>query len=750
MTAASGAFAQQEREASAERQAGSIRGVVVDTRGGAGVRDVAVRLQSDARRVTTDASGRFAIDAVPPGEQELYVSAVDFLLVKRKVTVPAGGVVDITIALTEGAGTYTETIDVSGISPAAPRREPAVPAEQTIGGIALQQLRGVMANDPLRAVQVLPAVAAGDDLRSDFAVRGASVQQTTFTFEGIATPFLVHTVQQVRGGGSVAMVNGDVLDEMTLLNGSYPNRFGNRIGPELDFRMREGSRDRVQSHLSISAIDASGVVDGPIGAGDGVKRGSWLVAVRKSYLDLLVRNLYPEDDISFGFADTQAKLVYDVTPANQVQFAVTAGRSQIDRDPAELASPGSLREGDNRSAVTVATWRSIVSPRVTLTQRFGVVQNAFENSSRDDDFVQTGHSHDILYRSDAAFAPRPGLLAEGGGELRWTAADVKSQTGLRGVLFDVFDGSGLNASAWAQVRAVAAGGASIAPGLRVDSQSLTHETYVSPWVNALWPLTPRVSLRAGGGVYRQAPEFDEVLGVNGGALPSSRAYHVDAGVEGLVGSSARWQVTAYDREDRDLPRLPGIESRASAAGAFVNGSRNGGYVNALDGYARGVELSVQRQTPNGLSGWVSYALGFNRYHDGLSGESFWGDFDQRHTVNVYGNYRVNDRYSVGARYRYGSNFPVTGYWRTSGGDYFLGTERNAVRVPYYSRLDARANRTFTWERKRLTLFLEAINVLNRENVRYGGPSIDRRTLHATNVFETMLPLIPSVGVLLEF
>src|SRR5204862_5123451 len=135
--------------------------------------------------------------------------------------------------------------------------------------------------------------------------------------------------------------------------------------------------------------------------------------------------------------------------------------------------------------------------------------------------------------------------------------------------------------------------------------------YVSPWVNALWPLTPRVSLRAGGGVYRQAPAFDEVLGVNGGAaLQSSRAYDVDVGVEGLVGSTARWQVTAYDREDRDLPRLPGTESRASAGGAFINGSRNGKYANALDGYARGVELALQRQTPNGLSGWVSYALGF--------------------------------------------------------------------------------------------------------------------------------------------
>ena len=53
-------------------------------------------------------------------------------------------------------------------------------------------------------------------------------------------------------------------------NGAYPERHGNRTAAEIDFLMREGSRDRVQSHLSVSAIDASGVVEGPIG---GSKRG---------------------------------------------------------------------------------------------------------------------------------------------------------------------------------------------------------------------------------------------------------------------------------------------------------------------------------------------------------------------------------------------------------------------------------------------------------------------------------------------
>jgi hypothetical protein len=105
---------------------------------------------------------------------------------------------------------------------------------------------------------------------------------------------------------------------------------------------------------------------------------------------------------------------------------------------------------------------------------------------------------------------------------------------------------------------------------------------------------------------------------------------------------------------------------------------------------------------------------------------------------------------VSARFRAGSNVPITGYWTERAGDYFLGAERNTVRVPLYSRLDVRLNRTFTWQQKRLTLFLEGINVYNRTNVRFALPSVDRRTLLATHIFETMVPRIPSVGILLEF
>ena len=102
--------------------------------------------------------------------------------------------------------------------------EPAVAAQQVLGSADIQNLRGVLADDPLRAVQVLPGVTTGDDLRSEFSVRGSDFNRMNMTVDGFSTPYLLHTVRAVEdysGSGSVAMINSDMLEDVTLLNGGY-------------------------------------------------------------------------------------------------------------------------------------------------------------------------------------------------------------------------------------------------------------------------------------------------------------------------------------------------------------------------------------------------------------------------------------------------------------------------------------------------------------------------------------------------
>jgi hypothetical protein len=627
-------------------------------------------------------------------------------------------------------------------------------SQQVLRSNELQQLRGVITNDPMRAIHVLPGVATGDDLRSEFSVRGLPVRNMNFTFEGIATPLLVHTVQGVQDTGSIAMVNGDVLNEIALAAGSYPQRFGNHTGAELNFLMREGSRDRVRGQFRSSVTDTSFVLEGPLGSSS----ASWLISARKSYLGSVIKRIDPENTFAFGFHDAQLKLVRDLTPKHQLQFALTVGRSRLDQDP-QFLNQGDVKDGVNDVGVAVVTWRSVISPSFLLTQRFAADGNTFRNTNLNRLDLHRARRSDLMYRADLTYSRSPRITLEGGGEIRRSSASQYEQglEILRPVfaLRENFSAAAVAVSSYMLTR-VTKGRVAVAPGVRIDHSTLTGHTSASPWLETRWPVAASFMMRAGAGIYRQEPEFAEVKGLRGSDLDAMRSYHGDISLEGPLVRSLTWRVSAYNREDRDYPWLPETEFRVSD-GRIVLPSFTLRYENALDGHSRGLELLVQRRNPNGLSGWFAYNLATTTYRNKTTGEAFDADYDQRHTLNMYGVYRFSDRMSFSSRFRAGSNFPTPGYYelRPSTGSgqeraYFLGTTRNNVRVPVYSRLDVRANRTFSWRATRLILFAEALNIYARENVRASSPGINARTHQVFGLYDSMFPFIPSAGISVEF
>lgn len=724
-------------------------GQVVDARTGAPLEQVLVVVEHTGKSALTDADGRFRIDGLQEGPHRLYVSVVGYSLYRREVT-NGPDAPPLTVRLSEGTTAYSETVTVR---PDVFRAPPdPVPSSHVLGSAELLNLRGVLADDPLRAVQVLPGVATGDDLRSEFTVRGSDFHHLTFTVDGFATPYLLHTVRGVedRGPtGSVAMINSDVLDDVTLMNGSYPQRYAGHTGAEVDFRLRDGSRDRRIFHVAVSGTNASAVAEGPIGR---QRRGSWLISGRKSYLDLIVHRL-TDRAVSFGFADAQAKVSYDISPRQRLDLTVLAGRSRFENDPGER-DIDDVRVGLNASVVGVAGWR-VTLPRLVLSQRVLAADNHFRNQNSSGLELDNGRDRQLAYRADAIVSARASLELAAGAEMeRRDDSRVRrriSANRLSLVQLDNYTGHGLLTGGYASARWTPFSRLTIAPGVRADRWSLTGASTSSPWFQAEWRATSALKVRAGAGVYRQFPDFDKVLGVSGGAgLQPERADHFDLGVEQRIGRTVRVSMTLYDREEHEMLRRPGAETRV-LAGRVVRRSASTKYENRLEGFARGVELMVQRSiTGRGVSGWLSYALGRNRYHDTVSGETYSGDFEQRHTMNAYGLYRHSERASFVAKLRIGSNFPIPGYYASRDGAYFVTDVRNTARLPVYSRLDLRANRTFNWSRRRLTLFAEIINVLNRDNVRFTPRGINVTTRTATKPFDSMLPIIPSVGILIEF
>jgi TonB dependent receptor-like, beta-barrel/Carboxypeptidase regulatory-like domain len=726
---------------------GTIRGIVVDRADGAAIADVSVQLQDGKQAIKTDAEGRFELTEVAAGRRTLYVSVVGFILVKRTVDVVDGGTVELTVALSEGTGTYTETVTVAGER--FREQEKSVPAQMTLGSADIQNLRNLLTNDPMRAIQVLPGVASGDDFRSEFAVRGSPFTRMTFTFDGVPTSFLLHTVQNVEDGGSIAMLNGDILDGISLLNGSYPQRYGNRLGAELDFHMREGSRDRTQLRVGVSGTDASVVTEAPLG---GRKAGSWLFSARKSYLELLLRQIDDENDFGFGFTDIQSKIVYDVSAKHRFELGLVAGRSRLDQQ-VEPDDINEVQDGRNAAEIATASWRFTPSRSLVVTERLSFGANQFSNSNVAGVDLDRGDGQDLTWRTDIVANPNASLNVEAGGQVQWqqrSSTDIVfDRSPVQPTILQSYDASTTNSSAYGQIRWTQGSRLTITPGARVDRSS-TWGTTGSPWLLVESRISPSIRLRAGTGIYQQVAGLEESFGSRAGTdLGPERAWHADVGVEQTVGSSARWQVTLYNRKERDLLRLPDSELRV-VDGSLVPPSSTSRWINALDGYARGVEMMVQRRSTTGVSGWLSYSLGFNRYRDRTTGESFDGDFDHRHTFNAYVLYRLTNRFSLTGKLRTDTNVPAVGYWEERGGNYFVSDTRNQLRVPTYARLDVRANRTFNRHSSRITLFVEVMNVLGRDNVRFTSPGVNGRTGQAFGLFETMIPLVPSAGVLVEF
>ena len=100
----------------------------------------------------------------------------------------------------EGQGIQAECIKLNG----AVELAPALGLCRRIVDL-VESAQAKRAPESVRAqIQALPGVAAGDDFRSEFSVRGASFRQMGIVIDGVATPMLVHTVKGRDDTGSVA------------------------------------------------------------------------------------------------------------------------------------------------------------------------------------------------------------------------------------------------------------------------------------------------------------------------------------------------------------------------------------------------------------------------------------------------------------------------------------------------------------------------------------------------------------------
>jgi len=538
--------------------AGTVRGSVVDERTEQPLARVLVRLADTDYRATTGADGRFELRGVTPGDYTVTVSVVGYALLRKPVSVTPGAALEFTFVLTAGTGTYEERVDV--VAPVFEQREPGSVAEQTIGATELQDLRGLVADDPLRAIQAMPGVTATDDFSAEFSARGAGPRNTAVLLDGLpASAVLLHAVEGRDDSGSIARISTDVLSRATLMLGSYPQRTGDRLGPQLEFLTREGSRDGFHLRGMVSMVAAGAVAEGPLAGG----RGSWLASIRQSYLDWIIRQLYPDEDSFLGFTDAFGRITFDASARHQVSLTLLAGRSHYEEADTGT-SPNALADAESRGGLGILGLRS-TGRSWSLAQRVYAQVNAFQNKQPAGLEAGSGRFADAGYRVDFTRALGARLTLDAGGQAqrvvdRQSVFSYDRRVPPRRTTLETWDTEATRGGAYVHLRWQAAPAALLAGGARVDGTTLIHGAAASPWVQFEQQLPRGVRLRAGTGLYQQEPSAEQVDGLHGGGdgLARQRALHVDVGLEQTVGARTRWQVSLFDREEQDVAFASGL------------------------------------------------------------------------------------------------------------------------------------------------------------------------------------------------
>nr|MBA3271908.1 TonB-dependent receptor [Acidobacteriota bacterium] len=490
------------------------------------------------------------------------------------------------------------------------------------------------------------------------------------------------------------------------------------------------------------------VWEGPFGTGS---KGSWLLAARKSYIDWILRRVETSIDGSFGFTDAQAKLTLTPTPAQTLRVSFIGGVSELDEEDDDALN--AFDRGRSHTIIGNVQWRFFPSPKWSIAQQLYVVDSRYLNRVADGRAREEGRDRDLTWRGTVEFSPSAQHFVDAGVQAQALDAvrvDRRFTSPSNSVTERDARPSTSAQAAWLSYRWTPIAGITVTPGVRMEHWRVVDETDASPWILAEWQLAPATRLRGGVAIQRQAPGLDETLVAQRARLVPERARIVDLGIEQRFAEAWRLSVTGYHRAERDRLRVMFVEPR------LVNGSVVRDVVpplidNVLSGTGRGLEATFARRSTNGLSGWLSYAWGDAENTDRVTGEAFAADWDQTHTVNTSVAYRWSARSSISARYRYGSNFPLQGYLAPLTGDtHTLTEQRNVGRLPRYSRLDVRGDRAFTFRKSRLTLFAEVVNLLNQNNYRSQSARLDLRTGAVFGLLETLFPLLPSIGVLVEF
>jgi hypothetical protein len=388
----------------------TLHGRVLDSRTGEPIAKAAVSIRELNVETRTNDNGEFELANVPPGQIELHVTTVGYSLLRRKLEI---GDSPIELEILLGPEILRRTDEITVTEKVFLEPEPAAVSNHTLTQDEMKNLSSVLVDDPLRSVQALPGVTTGDDFFAQFSARGAGFRSIGYTTDRILIYSPMHEVGDVNDGGSISMLNGDVIETVTLLTGGFSAKYGDRTAGYLNIVTRDGNKQRFTNTGTAGASGIGWTSEGPIGK---TRKASWLFSARKSYLDYIVDKLSddPASTFVFGFYDFFGKVSFEPTTRHQLRISGNFGKSRVDQHRDTSFGPNSFLFGDSRSTVAIGGWLWILRNDLTLDSAVSFDNALLKNVNHDHARLFNSNLKQAAIKQDLAYQGRASSRIETG------------------------------------------------------------------------------------------------------------------------------------------------------------------------------------------------------------------------------------------------------------------------------------------------------------------------------------------------
>jgi hypothetical protein len=303
-------------------QTGSITGRVNDEEGP--VPSVNILVVNTQTGTVTDKDGKYLLRGIPEGRQIIRFSSVGYKTETRDIDILSGRTIEINVVLQQTVIEVGE-VEVTGIKKQEQRDTRTSLIE--LNPRSAKILPGA-AEDVMRTLQSLPGVLAPNDFSSQLVIRGSGPDQNLIIMDD------VEIFNPYRLYGVISMFNPDAVEDVNLITGGFPARYGDRLSAVLDVTNKEGSdHTSLSGSLNASIIDANLVLEGknPFNL-----KGSWMFNSRRTYYDLIIEPFVKnaglvDENVSFpNFYDFQTKIAIGPYNGNKILINGIYSRDGVD------------------------------------------------------------------------------------------------------------------------------------------------------------------------------------------------------------------------------------------------------------------------------------------------------------------------------------------------------------------------------------------------------------------------------------